>query len=64
MKVMYRFYDSSNSTISPQEFYLSDVPIVQYDFTSSFMKVMYRFYDSAILPEDCYESDVPIVRFF
>ena len=30
MKVMGRFYDSSDSTILPQEFYESDVPILRF----------------------------------
>ena len=30
MKVMYRFHDSSDSTILPQEFYESDVPILRF----------------------------------
>ena len=71
MKVMYRFYDSSNFTILPQEFYecctdSTILPILRFDL-KSFMKVMYRFYDSSdstILPQEFYESDVPILRFF
>ena len=80
MKVMYRFYDSSDSTILPEDCYESDVPIPRFFrvllikvvqilrfYLRIVMKVMYRFYDSSdstILSEDCYESDVPIPRFF
>ena len=46
MKVMYRFHDSSDSTILPEHCYESDVPILRL-YLKSFTKVMYRFYDSS-----------------
>ena len=45
MKVTYRFYDSSDSTILPQYFYESDVPILRffrfYDFTLRLLYVSF-----------------------
>ena len=43
---MYRFYDSPDSTILPEDCYESDVPIPRF-YLKSFIKVMYRFYDSS-----------------
>ena len=46
MKVMYRFFDSSDFTISPQECYESDIPILRF-YLKIVMKVMYWFFDSS-----------------
>ena len=59
----YRIYDSSDSTILPEDCYESDVLIPRffwfYDFTS---RVLLKWCtDYMILPEDGYESDVPIL---
>ena len=65
MKVMYRLYDSSDSTILPEDFYKRDVPILRF-YLRIFPIIIHRFYDSSdstILPEDGYERDVPILRF-
>ena len=48
MKVMYRFHDSSDSTILPQEFYESDVPILRffrfYDFLQRYEDEVYSWF--------------------
>ena len=44
MKVMYRFYDSSDSTILSQEFYESDVPILRFSALDERTRYIRGFY--------------------